>query len=397
MLLTYFNAIMAFDLLCTLSSSANAELCLRYWAYDDGAWQESLISLCRAFALTAESLEKQVSDNSVAYALKMRCKCCGMPEFAVTRAQYEQLARFTSRFARPCHNVKCELKRDPLDLSKTLKSLNQRADIIEEKLQKLRNQLRPFDYTSLSAVDAFYIYSILVGSIDDWYDSEIPANNTLSAKLAPTLLLTEQLYERLRSLSVIVPSVHSHLRSFNIAGGKGSQITYDPLRVSWTLAVDEDGHDKDQLMALLRNIIGSASEPSCRELRRSLVEHECINLIGSKFSRIKLRLNQSAESQLRSALEPIMRNFPAKAVIIIINEIFIDQRFWDKFKKTRIENAVSAVVAKLEQYANAMPRFKLSSDVSEPLNDQIILDGDSLMSSIFCQLFGKERNFVPNS
>lgn len=382
---------MAFEILCALSSNAHAELCLRYWACDDdGVWQESLTSLCDAFDLTAESLEKRVSDNSVAYALKMRCKCCGMPDFAVTRAQYERLARFTSRFARSCANVKCELTRNPLDLMRTLDSINKRADIIEEKLHALRSELHAVDYSSFEAIDAFYLYCLLIVSEGHWSDYELPANDTLSAKLAPTHLLTQQVYEHLRRLAVIVPSVHSPMRSFNIAGGKNSPITFDPLRVSWTLAADTGGHVKDQLVALLRSIIQSACESSRKELRKTLVEHECLNLLSSKLAKINIQMVPSTEAQLRSALEPMLRNLPAKAAMLIINEIFVDQRFWSKLKNAETGKVVSATVAKLEKYANEMPQFKFNSDTSKPLNDKILAKGDSLMSNIFCQLLSAE-------
>ncbi|MGJ9418330.1 hypothetical protein ACHAC9_11265 [Massilia sp. CMS3.1] len=187
-----------------------------------------------------------------------------------------------------------------------------------------------------------------------------------------------------------MPSIHSPLQSFNIAGGKNSPITYDPLRVSWTLARDTNGHVKDHLVALLRSIIRSADEASRRQIRQALVEHECINLIGGKLASLNISLNRATESQLRSALEPMLRNLPAKAVILFINEIFIDQRFWGKFKKARRDTAVSTTVAKIEKYAKAMPRFKLAADASEPLNDQILLEGDSVMLNIFCQFLSEQ-------
>lgn len=310
-----------------------------------------------------------------------------MPEFVTSRREYEQLLLRTDRHERPCGNAACELGRNPLDLTRTIASLSRRVDDIAETLESLRQKLKPIKYASLNSIDAFYLYCVLTVSSFDWGTRELPAAVNHSQKLAPTLLLTEEVYSRLRSLGIIVPSVYSALDSFNIGGSRHGPVTYNSIRVSWTMAADHRVNDSDHLLNILLSRFNSPSESTRKKLRANLVEHECLGLISTYLTYLNLGVDALAEARLRQALGPIIQNLPVRSIAGVIKEVFADGRFRAQLYDYGAGRVVDNVLARLNAYTEEMPRFNVASDTASSVNDHMLRDSSTLMSRVFFRYF----------
>jgi hypothetical protein len=379
---------MTIDLLCSVSVSADAELCLRYWARDNnGGWHESSASICEALGLTLESLEERVAASSVAYACRFRCEACGVPEPVTTRAEYERLQSVHNEFSRPCQHVTCKLGSRPINLAATAATLNQRVDFIGDKLETLRRNLQPVDYSRLAFIDAFYLYCILLASAEGRNKNELPAIVSHVVELAPTRLLVELAYSRLRTQYILVPSAHSSIYAFNIGDFNGAPVTFDTERVCWTLAEDKLYSDNSELLDTLLNQFDSASAVNIEELRQILIKHECLGVVVRSLCKFEIESNISLEVGLLAVVENILRKFPVSVIVGVIRQIFMEPAFCKKMRRMSSRDVGKAVSDAIITYFDGMPSEVFSSNIESPIASRILRKGESLMSSVFSDCF----------
>lgn len=379
---------MGTDLLCSISSSEHASICLRYWARkDDGTWMESLAAICQTLGSGQSDLENLVSTNCVAYACDVRCKACGIPSMVVTRAQYEKLHALSKNDGLPCGSATCELERRPLNAEATAAMLNQRVDLIEEVLQSLRQNLRSIDYTDLSFLDTFYLYCVLRASQDGWCGNELPSLLSHSVVFAPTRLLADQAYRRLRQERIIIPSVHSPITAFNISGANNAPITFDVNRVAWTLANSSPHLDNVKLLCQLRAKLDLWTRQTGEELRLRLLEHECVNLIVCGLRNLNVEVDATTEIVLISAVQSGVRHLPVRTVMLVIEIVFADLAFRKAIRNSKGRQLGEVASKALFGYIEKMPLSQFTPDIQSTAADSLLSESGFLISQVFYECF----------
>ena len=379
---------MEVDILCSISSSSDAPLRLRYWARDhDGRWEESIQTLCQTLDVTLRQLLDTVLESSLAYACKTRCPVCKAPMSARTRAEFEEVLLSVKSRPVACQRTSCQLAERPLDLRATAAFLRERAGLISDALQKLLQEMQPVDYSQLGFIDAFYLNCVLVASEGNSFYNELPSSSIYLIPLAPTRLLADSVYARLRKGTILVPSLHSPISAFNVTFSTGSAITYDANRVSWTMAEDRASQSHVNLAIMLESIIRSGDAASRAELRQNLVAHECVGEVVEAPAEIKITLDTPFESQILSAVHYCLRFIPVPAMEVVIGQVFSENRFRKALRSAESDIRGSVVSKALIKFVDEMLVSRSAPNVLTSAADRKLEASKSLMSQVFYKWF----------
>ena len=165
------------------------------------------------------------------------------------------------------------------DIVTTAQLLNRRIDHIEQTLQKIHQNCGPTDYFRLNSIDRFYVYCVLLASEKDGTDCELPCAASLRLLLAPTIVLTREVYSKLYEKRILIPNLYSPISAFNIASAGTEKITFDSSRVHWTLSKDTLGSRTPNLISRLKvSLIGLRRDDWARA-RTLLLIHEYVNKV----------------------------------------------------------------------------------------------------------------------
>jgi hypothetical protein len=376
---------MAIKLLCSISSCEDAEFCLRYWELGENeGWAESLEVICDRVGVTLKSLEERVAAHSSAYVLGVRLSI-GTPVAVKTREQYEKLQSLQREEKLGAHVTSGTLS-GHLNLATTVTALHQRTDLIEEALQDLRRDLKPVEYSSLEFLDAFYLYCILVAAEGNWYDNELPPLCSYRVNFSSTRLLAEQVYSRLRIKRILIPSIHSPIFAFSIGDALKAPITFDTSRVSWTMAVTRPYSEIPEVLTTLRSLIESSRVEALEALRRTLIAHECVNVVVSRLNNTGVRSNLLTESSLLTGLQYSLRRNSVKATLLVIKRTFADPELRRKMKRANPDLLGTIVSEKLTEYADEISFAKFSSNINDPIETKLLRDGKSVLCRVFQKL-----------
>jgi len=379
---------MEVDILCSISSSSDAPVCLRYWARDHhGRWEESIQALCQTLDVTLRQLLDTVLESSLAYACKTRCPVCKAPMSARTRAEFEDVLLSIKSRRVACQRASCQLAERPLDPRATASFLRQRADFISDTLQKLLQEMHPVDYSQLGFIDAFYLYCVLLASEGNSFYNELPSSSIYSIPLAPTRLLADSVYARLRKGTILVPSLHSPISAFNVTFSTGLAITYDVNRVSWTMAEDRAGRSHVNLAIMLESIIRSGDAASLAELRQNLIAHECVGEVVEALAGIGITLDTSFESQILSAVHYCLRFIPVRAMEAVIGQVFSENIFRKALRSAESDTRGSVVSKALIKFVDGMFVSRSAPAVLTSAADGKLEISKSLMSQVFYEWF----------
>lgn len=212
----------------------------------------------------------------------------------------------------------------PLNLIALSERLNERIDFIEKELEQLRDSRRSIDLSELGFLDGFYLYCVLVASGDDWCGSDLPSSALLQKKLAPTRLLTDQIYLRLQAIGILVPSLCSPISAFNVSSLVDAPIQFDCTRVHWTIPVGILQSNKAEILAALQASFSKMEAADIRSLRSMLIQHEFIARLSDNAGALHILSLNKGELGIASFLEEILHNRAQNAAANSFDQLCLD-------------------------------------------------------------------------
>ncbi|WP_273034311.1 hypothetical protein [Massilia timonae] len=198
----------------------------------------------------------------------------------------------------------------PTDLVATAQLLNRRVDHIERTLQQIRNDCEPTNYLSLSVTDRFYVYCVLVASENDEDDFELPSAASMQVPLAPTMVLTREVYSELHKKRLLIPNLHSPISAFNIASEETATITFDSSRVHWSLTRDILGFSIANLSTHLRTSLIGCKRDEWAPVHTLLRIHEYAHKLLNETCGFKEVANDAQIAQLFIMIEKYIGSRP---------------------------------------------------------------------------------------
>jgi hypothetical protein len=264
--------------------------CLRYWALDStGKWSESFGSLLSDFGLSKWEMSAMLKTACRAYLPHLRCISCGSPFAVGSRSEYSprtgSLVKFGKR-TRPSLCVSCNASVRAGDRGPDRFELQQHHDRATEALIRLHDSAKPLDFAKLNYVQSCLLYSALVAANAELDDRLIPPLQSQTGTLAPTPELTDEIYTRLYTEKIFLPSLSSDRHALSLNEETGV-VTFSIRTGAWTLADDVLGRSMDDIFSVLFERLEQPEPKGVEELWYLVAEDECKRYFVSQCERYK--------------------------------------------------------------------------------------------------------------
>jgi hypothetical protein len=311
-----------------------------------------------------------------------RCPACGALMSVALRADYEILQSASGKSHMWCRDTSCILH-PPINTQSTAENLDHRTDLIEDALRELRQRLKPVDYTSLAPLDALYLYCILVVSKGDWYENELPSVAFHGIQLAPTRILTEQIYSRMRDLGILVPSLHSSIFAFNIGDSPNSPITFNTYRVRWTLPSNIFYENHIEIMDGLRDQLHLLPEDVRAQLYITLSEHELVRIAANSLQVSGAGSEIHLEAQLQTAVRPVLGGLSIEAAQEFITTVLSSSTIKKFIRSKKSDDAVRHLREEIQRRLGTMREDWPLVDCDNVNINSLLASSKCLISRVF--------------
>lgn len=277
--------------LCFLTDNDDhIELCLRYWALDPGRrWKEPFSRLLSDAGLSQWELTNLLKSACSAHLLYLRCKSCRTPLQVGTRSEYAPLKGAIVQFGRKLRSpicADCEAKvRAAVHEAVAFEAEHARS-LVDRALQSLHARARSVDFGTLSYVQTFLLYAVLVAADIGPGDQSIPALATQTFSLSPTAVLADEIYTMLYEDGILLPAPLSSPNAFRPDGSSGT-IKFNVSDVSWVLAKDSLGRSLQEIVAILFDRLEHPEPAAVEELWYMVAVDECKRYFESQCERYR--------------------------------------------------------------------------------------------------------------
>ena len=279
------------------------------------------------------------------------------------------------------------MSRPVQDLLARSKQLNERIDLIEEKLQRIIERHRSVEFSALGFLDSFLFYCVLLASVDEWFNSELPSLSILNRKLAPTSLLAQQVYLRMYRQGIVLPSLASPINAFNVSSPVDRPIKFDCARVHWTIASGLYKEEKCEVLAILRKLFSAKDGPSVASLGFTLMQHECLALFLRSANKLSVNIRKEDEIALSAFFKDLLKQNSTAELVTSIHQTFSDPAVKEQFSNAGLHEQGSSTLWDLVKLLDV--KFaKLPKRRTETSSQGFsMIDSDCVLSAEFARSF----------
>lgn len=337
--------------------------CLRYWALDStGKWNEPFDTLLSNSGLSKWELTNMLKLACRAYLPHLRCANCTSPLQVGTRSEYSPITGSLLKFGRrsgaplcaPCNAAALAADREA-----DLFALQQHRDRVTGALERLREKTQPVDYAELSYVQSCLLYAALVAANVGPDDREIPPLASQAGALAPTQKLSEDIYTRLFTDGIFLPSLSSDPNAFSLNGETGSLML--SIRTSaWTLADDVSGRSIDEIFSVLFERLERPEPEAVAELWYMVAEDECKRYFVSQCERYRFVQPDIYSSKVAAAVRHYLDRFSIGQVWNIIYYVLKDLAALSQERTYARQHIYNMIPGSIRRYAD----YRLANDKS---------------------------------
>lgn len=277
--------------LCFLTDNDHhIELCLRYWALDPGRrWKEPFSKLLSDAGLSQWELTNLLKSACSAHLLYLRCKSCRTPLRVRTRSEYSPLKGAVVQFGRQsrspmCADCEAEVRvavHEPVAFE-----AEHARSVVDRALEGLHARARSVDFGTLSYVQTFLLYAVLVAADVGPGDQSIPALASQAFSLSPTAGLADEIYTMLYEDGILLPAASSCPNVFR-SGGSSGTIKFNVSEVSWVLAKDSLGRSLQEIVEILFDRLEHPEPAAVEELWYMIAVDECKRYFVSQCERYR--------------------------------------------------------------------------------------------------------------
>lgn len=267
-----------FPFLCFLTDDPlHQTFCLRYWAVNEGAWTEKFDAMVHESGISKPKMLEILKSSCRAYLRHFPCAGCGVPLEVRNRSQYSPSSR------RPIGSAyyggvnrcgSCAAAALAADRRASEIALEQHTARVTRALSRVQGDASPIEYSELSYVQSFFLYSALVAANGGWEGSRLAPVDSQPGELGPTPDLSERVYRTLYEDKIISPDPTSDPRAFSIPD-EDRAIDFSFGSVSWILAPDASGRSMKEVFSLLLTRLDDPEPDSVEQLWFLVAESEC--------------------------------------------------------------------------------------------------------------------------
>lgn len=264
--------------LCFLTDNQDhLALSLRYWAVSHGTWTEKYDAILKETGISKWNLLAIVQSSCRAYLQHLSCGECRTPLEVKNRSQYSPLSGRLAgslRFQSLKRCKACATAARAVEARSQELMLEYRRAHLTQALSRGHDGASPIDYSELTYVQSFLLYSVLVAANAGWEDRNIAPLDSQPGKLAPTADLSEQVYRTLYEDGILAIDPASDPRAFGMIHEE-ENIDFSYSGVSWVLAPDARGRTMKDVFALLLARLGAPEPAAASEVWFMVAESEC--------------------------------------------------------------------------------------------------------------------------
>lgn len=276
-------------MLCFLSGEQNAiDIASQYWACDSQRhWLKTVQEIADNFGIRKHKVPDRVRRFALAFDLNERCAQCYAPRLLTTRGDAMQARCYTLNFVcEECRATQAEATR--LATEEKNRAEKERLGNI---FQRLREEVRDFDYTTIGYLDAIVAYAIMLASETAISNGRVGDPHHLM--ICPSDSLLADLLGRLRNHRILVFANDTPITAISPESVLGGRVSYFPLMVSWQFAPPTGGNSFADVFREIGHVVEMRTEhpeflDSVSELWWMLSEDEAIRYLREQLSTYQL-------------------------------------------------------------------------------------------------------------
>jgi hypothetical protein len=283
--------------------------------------------------------------------------------------------------------------------------LEQHRARVTKALSRSEGEVSPIDYSALSYVQSYFLYSALVAANAGWEGSRIAPLDTQPGKLAPTPDLSERVYRRLYEDKIIFPDPASDARVFGIDDEDGA-IEFSFSSVSWMLAPDASGLTMKNVFSLLLARLDDAEPEAVEELWFMIAESECRRYFLTQCERYRFVHPEIYSEKVAAAVSDFLPRFSIGQLWNVIFYVLKDMAALSQEKTYARQHVYNMIPGNIRRYldyrlSNNRPihPWRRPAPITESwmtsiLFDKVLGDGNTSFEMLTGQSVGAHVEFV---
>jgi hypothetical protein len=264
--------------LCFLTDDPlHQTFCLRYWSVTEGAWTEKFDAILHESGISQLKMLEILKSSCRAYLRHFPCAGCGVPLEVRNRSQYAPAScrPIGSAYYRGVNRCgSCAAAALAEDRRASEIALEQHAARVTGALSRVQGDALPVEYSGLSYVQSFFLYSALVGANAGWAGNRLAPLESQPGELGPTPDLSQRVYKTLYEDGIISPDPASDPRVFTIRHEDGA-INFSFESVGWVLAPDASGRSMKEVFSILLTRLDDPEPDAVEQIWFMVAESEC--------------------------------------------------------------------------------------------------------------------------
>lgn len=395
--------------LCFLTDNyLHQEFCLRYWAVKDGGWTEKFDAILLESGLSQPKMLEILKSSCRAYLLHLPCVECGNPFEIRTRSTYSPLTGRPVGSARYRLGNRCKPCADKAltaDIRAGEVALERHRARVAQALAHTQGSTPPIDYSRLSYVQSFFLYSALVAANAGWEGNRIAPLDSQPGELAPTRDLAEFVYKTLYEHKIIAPDPASDARAFYIIEENGA-ITFSFRDVSWLLAPDASGRTMKEVFAQLLTRLDDPEPKAAEQLWFLVAESECRRYFLKQCERYRFIQPDIYSAKVAEAVRDFLPHFSIGQMWNVIFYVLKDMAALSQEKTYARQHVYNMIPGNIRRYLDyrlsnnrqirpwSRPAPITESWMSSILLDKVLGDGNTSFEMLTGQSVGAHVEFA---
>lgn len=278
---------------------------------DDGAWVEKFDAILHDSGISKPKLLEILKSSCRAYLRHFPCVDCGAPLEIRNRSQYAPLSgrpvgsAYYRRVNRcgSCSAAALAAEKRAIELA-----LVQHRARVTQALSRARGEALSIDYSELSYIQSFFLYSVLVAANGGWEGNRIAPLDSQLGDLGPTPDLSEHVYRALYEDKIISPDPASDTRAFKLPDGDGD-IDFSLGSVAWVLAPDASGRTMKEVFSLLLTRLDDPEPEAVEQLWFMVAESECRRYFVKQCERYRFFQPEIYSAKVAAAIRDFLPHY----------------------------------------------------------------------------------------
>lgn len=394
--------------LCFLTDDPlHQTLCLRYWAVTEGAWTEKFDAILHESGISQPKMLEILKSSCRAYLRHFPCAGCGVPLEVRNRSQYSPSSRrpIGSAYYRGVNRCgSCAAAALATDRRANEIVLAQHTARITQALSRVQTDASPIEYSELSYVQSFFLYSALVAANAGWEGNRLASMDSQPGELGPTPDLSQRVYKTLYEDRIISPDPASDPRAFTIRDEDGA-INFSFESVGWVLAPDASGRSMKEVFSLLLTRLDDPEPDAVEQLWFMVAESECRRYFLKQCERYRFFQPDIYSPKVAAVVHDFLTHYSIGQVWNVIFYVLKDMAALAQEKTYARQHVYNMIPGNLRRYFDyrlgnnkairpwQRPAPLTESWMSSILFDKVLGDGNTSFEMLTGQSVGAHVEF----